>query len=1024
MKLFTIKRKTPPPKSLLTSSIAALFLLIILGSMQINAQNPCNLGFPAQNTWINQTFDASSPQLTFGPYEDIEIAGTIIVTQGVILTINLCNVYLAPDAKIIVEDGATLHLDANVISACGNQLWDGIYIEKNSDLTAYGNYVTDAKNAFYSNQGGNFEMYSNTFDKCENALTVVNYNGDHHGSYYSNSIMLSQTPLPGGTGIIVGINIENVIATSTSHMLSIGSINAPPFNNNTITDLPGVSIEIHNSDVELSYTDINLDAGLLGINFTGGISADDLRDISINNTNIYTTSGGYTNSQINGYYYYNATITDNNFNAFANYSLIFLESYGKFIFTDNNIGPFIANGLIFENNCISGVIDNNYITYTSNGIAIKVENITNTIIKNSDIYSTNRGTGIVVNESGTIEVNTNTIRFGSAGKGISISNSNIIDINYNTITQNLTSNITTNADRSISVSENCADVDIKNNILTFGNGVTSGIGIYVWDNCFEVDILRNIMYYGAYGVYVDLNNNTILADNNRVDDAIVGMWFTQSDIVEINNNLINQDVGHAIYTSFCNELLIKLNTITMSSSFTQGKTGITVNNSSLNVVRENNINLNGYLSSNHLSVVGITIENSPTTNIIKNTIRNCGSAMYFKSDNNNGIISCNDMHDSYHGMELYNTIFGEFANGDFNIGHPNMPYENEWYNIAVANARVIGTINSSNHNFYYNNTGAAYSLNSGQYSVGGTNIFSSYSTNGQTNFCANQKSSSSIQPITLSTTNTNSIFRDKYIGFAIDTLLLSNSTLSNSNPQGIYSSLSRYDIVKNAYDKYKSTLSLNNLGIASDYKYNSFALNIDASNIGTIYNVNKFIKSSNYQQAGTELQSFLPQNLDEINTYNAYSKYIQKLLTDSLSSQDSSLLYSIANQNPAIGGQSIYIARNILGLYIIDLPISVPTSPRLGNTITDTKKDLRSDNKYIKAYPNPANNIYSIDISGDYSDLLNYEIYSIEGRKLQSGQINNKATNRLDISNINSGIYLLKVFDNQELIFNSKLIIN
>ena len=130
----------------------------------------------------------------------------------------------------------------------------------------------------------------------------------------------------------------------------------------------------------------------------------------------------------------------------------------------------------------------------------------------------------------------------------------------------------------------------------------------------------------------------------------------------------------------------------------------------------------------------------------------------------------------------------------------------------------------------------------------------------------------------------------------------------------------------------------------------------------------------------------------------------------------------IANNHPNIGGQAVHLARAILGLYIIDIPINASsTVARTGTTNTQTNNP-KTD--YLNAYPNPANNYYTIDIAGDYTAIINYEIYSTTGSLIQSGSINNNATNKLNISDINSGIYFIKLFDDNEIIYNSKLIKN
>lgn len=61
----------------------------------------------------------------------------------------------------------------------------------------------------------------------------------------------------------------------------------------------------------------------------------------------------------------------------------------------------------------------------------------------------------------------------------------------------------------------------------------------------------------------------------------------------------------------------------------------------------------------------------------------------------------------------------------------------------------------------------------------------------------------------------------------------------------------------------------------------------------------------------------------------------------------------------------------------------------------------------ISIYPNPANNELSIRINNSFVDFGNYAIYDIQGRQIVQGDCGN--SERLDISTLNSGFYILKI---------------
>ncbi|PQJ74492.1 T9SS type A sorting domain-containing protein [Polaribacter gangjinensis] len=75
-----------------------------------------------------------------------------------------------------------------------------------------------------------------------------------------------------------------------------------------------------------------------------------------------------------------------------------------------------------------------------------------------------------------------------------------------------------------------------------------------------------------------------------------------------------------------------------------------------------------------------------------------------------------------------------------------------------------------------------------------------------------------------------------------------------------------------------------------------------------------------------------------------------------------------------------------------------------------------SSNDYLessfKIFPNPTKNYLNVTTNSNY---FSYQIYSIQGKVLQSGQSN--TFNKIDVTKLNSGIYFLKAsIDNQQVI--------
>lgn len=76
-----------------------------------------------------------------------------------------------------------------------------------------------------------------------------------------------------------------------------------------------------------------------------------------------------------------------------------------------------------------------------------------------------------------------------------------------------------------------------------------------------------------------------------------------------------------------------------------------------------------------------------------------------------------------------------------------------------------------------------------------------------------------------------------------------------------------------------------------------------------------------------------------------------------------------------------------------------------GNNITLSTSEIQLSN--ISIYPNPTSNI--VFVEGLTSDF-NYKVFDIQGRTINDGIINNQ-NNQVQLTNLNSGVYFIKIFD-------------
>ena len=75
----------------------------------------------------------------------------------------------------------------------------------------------------------------------------------------------------------------------------------------------------------------------------------------------------------------------------------------------------------------------------------------------------------------------------------------------------------------------------------------------------------------------------------------------------------------------------------------------------------------------------------------------------------------------------------------------------------------------------------------------------------------------------------------------------------------------------------------------------------------------------------------------------------------------------------------------------------------------------------LNAYPNPTRDKLTLHIEEYNNEKLNYQLYNMSGRLLKNGVIKEFNTS-IDLSNQNSGIYLLKVASDQQEIQTFKII--
>jgi hypothetical protein len=86
--------------------------------------------------------------------------------------------------------------------------------------------------------------------------------------------------------------------------------------------------------------------------------------------------------------------------------------------------------------------------------------------------------------------------------------------------------------------------------------------------------------------------------------------------------------------------------------------------------------------------------------------------------------------------------------------------------------------------------------------------------------------------------------------------------------------------------------------------------------------------------------------------------------------------------------------------------------------------NIASFDNQFRIYPNPANSIINVKMN-DQSTLDKIEVFNLNGRKISRKKINadNKSI-QFDVSDLSSGLYFIKLSNNQSKTFTKKLIIS
>jgi hypothetical protein len=133
-----------------------------------------------------------------------------------------------------------------------------------------------------------------------------------------------------------------------------------------------------------------------------------------------------------------------------------------------------------------------------------------------------------------------------------------------------------------------------------------------------------------------------------------------------------------------------------------------------------------------------------------------------------------------------------------------------------------------------------------------------------------------------------------------------------------------------------------------------------------------------------------------------------------LTPSDSSILYSIAVQDPLYAGLSVYEARVMLGL---DEENYVQySSARMAEIESLSVSQL-------KMFPNPASDELTLEYSIGETDVATYQIVNLSGQQVLSGALQSGNTRQISTSSLEQGVYFVILTVNNAVEATEKLVI-
>lgn len=140
--------------------------------------------------------------------------------------------------------------------------------------------------------------------------------------------------------------------------------------------------------------------------------------------------------------------------------------------------------------------------------------------------------------------------------------------------------------------------------------------------------------------------------------------------------------------------------------------------------------------------------------------------------------------------------------------------------------------------------------------------------------------------------------------------------------------------------------------------------------------------------------------------------------------QDEQDILDIANLCPLIYGEPVFEARIFIRKFVNPAMVFAsecePEMEPRNATVSNLNDDETSTQYEVLVYPNPASNMVNISLPDDLTLPVRLDVYSIDGRKMNSVQITEQ-NYQMDIGMLISGVYMYSIFQDDLFIISGKL---